>query len=100
LINENHHLGILIPVPGQESWARKTFGTITKNLTITDASPYSEPEKLKMAADKFKNAGCDLMVMFCMGFNKTLAKIFREQMDIPVIVSSSMLARVMAELME
>ncbi|MCF8068989.1 MAG: AroM family protein [Desulfobacterales bacterium] len=100
LIDEHHHLGILLPVPEQEAWARKTFGPITKNITITEASPYSNPEKLKMAADTFKNAGCDLMVMFCMGFNKTLAKVFRDQMDIPVMVSSSMLARVMAEIME
>ncbi len=100
LIGDNHRLGILLPVMEQEAWARKTFTSITPNLTVAEASPYSKPERLSAAAEEFKRAGCDLIVMYCMGFNRTLAKELRGQSGIPVILASSILSRVMAELLE
>jgi len=100
LIGKQHHLGILIPVAQQEQWVRETFSPVTPQITVATASPYANPQHLVSAADRFKTAKCDLIVMYCMGFNRTLTKMIRETTGAPVISSSSIVARTMAELLQ
>jgi len=98
LISENDHLGILIPIPEQETWVRENFLRITPNITVADASPYSDRKNLTRAGEQLKNADCDLIVMYCMGFNRRLASEIRQLTGKPVILSSSLVARVLGEL--
>ncbi len=100
LIGESHHLGILIPIPEQEAWVRETFSRVTPNITVTDASPYSDRSGLSRAGEIFKAADCDLIVLYCMGFNRQLARDIRHITAKPVIVSSSIVARTLGELLE
>jgi protein AroM len=99
LIRENHHLGILIPIPEQEDWVRENFQAITPHITVVDASPYCDPKRLFRAAEILKNADCDLIVMYCMGFNRQLAHRVRVITARPVILSSSIVARTLGELL-
>jgi protein AroM len=100
IIRENHHLGILIPVPEQGDWVRETFSRITPNITVTHASPYCDRNRLFRAAEILKKADCDLIVMYCMGFNRQLAKQIRGITAKPVILASSIVARTLGELLE
>ena len=99
LIGENDHLGVLIPISEQEEWVRETFVKMTPNITVTDASPYSEHSSLFQAGETLRAADCDLIVMYCMGFNRSLAHEIRQLTGKPVILSSSLVARVLGELM-
>jgi len=98
LISEDDHLGILIPITEQEAWVRETFLKITPRITVTDASPYSDRSSLDWAGRVLREANCDLIVMYCMGFNRPLANEIRQITGKPVILSSSLVARVLGEL--
>lgn len=98
LISEDDHLGILIPITEQEAWVRETFLKITPRITVTDASPYSDCSSLDQTGRVLREANCDLIVMYCMGFNRPLANEIRQITGKPVILSSSLVARVLGEL--
>jgi len=100
IINERHHLGVLIPIPEQEDWARKNFANVTPRITITDASPYGDRSRIIRAGKVLKEANCDLIVMYCMGFTRKLTKEIRSVTGKPVILSSSIVARTVGELLE
>jgi protein AroM len=52
------------------------------------------------AGKVLKEANCDLIVMYCMGFTRKLAKEIRSVTGKPVILSSSIVARTVGELLE
>lgn len=100
LIGASHRLGIVIPIPEQEAWVRETFSNLTTSITVTVASPYAEQNDLLTAAATLNEAACDLIVMYCMGFNRQLTRPIREITAKPVIVSSTIVARTVGELLE
>lgn len=100
LIGASHRLGIVIPIPEQEAWVRETFSNLTTSITVTVASPYAEQNDLLTAAATLNEAACDLIVMYCMGFNRQLTRSIREITAKPVIVSSTIVARTVGELLE
>jgi protein AroM len=100
LIGASHRLGIVIPIAEQEAWVRESFSKITDSITVTVASPYAEQNDLLTAAAILNEAACDLIVMYCMGFNRQLTRPIREITAKPVIVSSTIVARTVGELLE
>jgi protein AroM len=100
LIGASHRLGIVIPIAEQEDWVRETFSTLTDAVTVTVASPYAGEDDLIRAAKALNEAACDLIVMYCMGFNRQLTRPVREITAKPVIVSSAIVARTVGELLE
>jgi protein AroM len=100
LIGASHRLGIVIPIAEQEDWVRETFSELTTSITVTVASPYAGQNDLLAAAAILNEAACDLIVMYCMGFNRQLTRPIREITAKPVIVSSAIVARTIGELLE
>ena len=100
LIGVSHRLGIVIPIAEQEDWVRETFSELTTSITVSVASPYAGQIELPAAAAILKEAACDLIVMYCMGFNRQLTRPIREITAKPVIVSSAIVARTIGELLE
>ena len=78
VVNGSHSLGILIPVPEQEAWVRKTFSIITSNLAITALSPYSSYNNIAKACESFTDLNCNLIVLYCMGYTHRLAREIRD----------------------
>jgi protein AroM len=100
LIGASQRLGIVIPIAEQEDWVRETFSELTASITVTVASPYAGQDDLSTAAATLKEAACDLIVMYCMGFNRQLTRPIREITAKPVVVSSAIVARTIGELLE
>ena len=100
LIDKKCRLGIVIPISEQEDWARKNFSHITPHLTVTDISPYSDGRRLSRAKKVLKEADCDLIVMYCLGFTREWAREIRVFTGKPVILSSSLVARTIGELLD
>ena len=100
LLGATHRLVIVIPIAEQRDWVRETFSKLTSAITVAVASPYGEEADLMQAAKMLDGAGCDLIVMYCMGFNRRLTRPIREITAKPVIVSSSIVARTIGELLE
>jgi len=99
LIGRRHRLGLVVPIPEQRDWARRLFSHVTSRITIADASPYGDRGRISRAALALKEAECDLIVMFCMGFNRRLVGEIRRGTGKPVLVPSSLVARTAAELL-
>lgn len=100
LVGETDHLGILIPIPEQEAWVRNTFSRMTPQITVADASPYADRDRLSRAGAMLSEANCDLILMYCMGFNRRAAGDIRRATGKPVVLSSSLVARTLGELLE
>ncbi len=100
LLNDTHRLGILVPVPEQEEWVRTNLSGLTPRITTAVASPYGDESRLEEACCRFKADTCDLIALYCMGFNRGLGQTVRNLTDIPVLVSSTMVARTIGELLE
>lgn len=99
LLNRENRLGVLVPVEGQVDWARESFKGVVGDSVVAVASPYSDREALEVACAEFEKKECDLVVLYCMGFNQSLGQLVREICSIPVIVSSSMVSRILGELL-
>lgn len=100
LVERTHHLGIVIPLPEQEDWARNNFSHLTPQVTVTDISPYGDLARLSRAIEDLQEANCDLIVMYCMGFTRKIANEVRKLTGKPVILSNSIVARTIGELLE
>lgn len=99
ILDDNCTLGVLVPVQGQADWARSSFeGSVAKTV-VAVASPYSRQYLLEHACARFREAECDLIVLYCMGFNQTLGGQVRHMSNCPVIVSNSMVSRAISELL-
>ena len=100
LLRERHRLGILVPVPEQANWVRRRLEAVNPNLTIAVASPYEGEKPLEEACRHFRDDSCDVIVLYCMGFNRQLGAKVRARCNAPVIVSSTVVARILGELLE
>ena len=100
LLREGHRLGVLVPVPEQENWVRQRLAAVSPNLTVAVASPYEGQKPLEAACRRFRDDCCDVIVLYCMGFNRQLGAKVRSLCSTPVIVSSAIVARIMGELLE
>ena len=99
LLREGHRLGVLVPVPEQENWVRQRLTAVSPNLTVAVASPYEGQKPLEAACQRLRDDGCDVIVLYCMGFNRQLGAKVRSLCSAPVIVSSALVARIMGELL-
>jgi protein AroM len=100
LLRDHHRLGVLVPVPEQKNWVRQRLEAVNPNLTVAVASPYSGEKPLQAACQSFRGDGCDVIVLYCMGFNRQLGVKVRALCNTPVMVSSTIVARILGELLE
>ncbi len=100
LLREHHKLGVLVPVPEQENWVRRRLAAVNPNLTVAVASPYESEKPLAAACQRFRDDGCAVILLYCMGFNRQLGAKVRALCNTPVMVSSTIVARILGELLE
>jgi protein AroM len=100
LLRERHRLGVLVPVPEQENWVRRRLEAVNPSLTVAVASPYEGEKPIETACQRFRDEGCDIIVLYCMGFNRQLGAKVRALCNTPVMVSSTIVARILGELLE
>jgi len=100
LLDRTSRLGLVLPIPEQEEWARRTFAPITPHLTVTAVSPYSDGSRLSLAAKALVEADCDLIVMYCLGFTRAWTREIRAATGKPVLLPRTLVARTIGELLE
>ena len=100
VIGDAGTLGLVVPLAEQEAEMREKLRHITSNVVAVSASPYAADEGVKDAAEQLDQYAPDLVVLYCIGFNQTHRRIFRQVTGKPVIVANSLLSRTLAELLE
>ena len=104
-------LGVVMPsasqVPSAEERREERWGG--SDVVVTSASPYLfaeqagvEPEirarEWKRAAEELKERGVDLVYLGCMGMDEEMKRIVQQVTQKPVILASSVVARMIDEL--
>lgn len=90
-------LGLLIPLEQQREKTAARFRTVSERPAIAVASPYAEPGELVGAAETLRRAGTTLVAMSCMGYTQAMKALVRDVTGAPVLLPSSLLARMIAE---
>ena len=98
LLDEKSRLGVMVPVPEQCGWVRESLAGVTTDIVTAVASPYAGEAELAAACAELQEAGCDLAVLYCMGFSREMGGKVRGLVSMPVLVSNTLVARVIGEL--
>ncbi|MFQ5821396.1 MAG: AroM family protein [Candidatus Heimdallarchaeota archaeon] len=93
-------LGVLIPTPEQAQVIESKWNREGISLKIEVLSPYQDTktEIVQEVATSFKDASVDLIVLDCMGYTKRIGGLIHTMTGIPVIVSKTLVARIVREL--
>lgn len=94
---DGRHLGVLIPIPEQREGSGRRWSALAGRRTVAVASPYRGPADLARAAEELKRAGVSLVVMDCMGYTQAMKTLVRDVVAVPVLLPSSVVARIVAE---
>ena len=97
-------VGVVLPsaeqIPGEKEALRQQWGGL--DVFVTSASPYTELEtrkkEWKRAAEELRQAKVDIVYLNCMGMDEEMKRVVQEGTRKPVILASSIAARVVGEL--
>ena len=93
-------LGVIVPSARQISWARERWAGC--DVVVTSASPYAEPGlrlgEWRRAAGELEASDVDLVYLDCMGMDEETKRIVHQETGKPVILASSVVARIVDEL--
>jgi protein AroM len=95
-----HRLGVIKPSATQVEQELARYRGLGIDAVVTSATPTGE-ERLAAAhaaAEKLRDAQCDLIWMTCIGMDQPMREIVTEVTGKPVLFARTILARVIAEL--
>ncbi len=92
-------VGVFVPLRSQTEPLTRKWRTLDAETAFTTASPYaSDHDEISRAADKLRRQRVDLVVMDCIGYTQIHRRLVRQVTRAPVILASSILARIASEL--
>ncbi len=94
-------IGLLIPTLEQAQQIESKWKREGITLHIESLSAYKEQnvDKVKEIAMRFQMASVDLIILDCMGYNAQLSEHIKRLTEIPVILSQTLIARIVSELL-
>jgi protein AroM len=98
---KNRRLGVFVPLPDQEAVARSRWHACGFSDVVTQAvAPNGSDAEIERAASRMAEAAVDLVVYDCMGYGHELRGRADAIAKVPSILSVSLVARVVAELID
>src|SRR5690625_807776 len=91
-------IGVIFPLAEQEDHIKDKWKNVKYNMYFSPASPYHDITQVEKAALELKNKNVDMIIMDCMGYNEKQKKTISRYVNIPVILSRSIVSRVAGEL--
>lgn len=88
----------MVPSPDQVEESTTLWGKYVKQCTVLSASPYEGTEGLVQAARQAQTLPEDTVVLDCMGFSQTAKDVVARESGKRVILSRTLVARVLSEL--
>jgi len=93
-------IGVLVPLPSQIKAAAEKWREVGAEMGFEAASPYGDEEEVIRAAGVLRGWSLDLIVMDCMGYTQAHRRLVTQTTESPVLLASSMVARIVGELVE
>lgn len=92
-------LGVLTPAAEQKDAQLERWRHQAGQIIVESASPYSSIENLEASVEGFRLAGIDAVAMDCVGYTGEMKQAVRAKVGRPVLTATTLLARVVAELL-
>ena len=92
-------IAVVTPTQQQVAQSEKKWREYVAEMTAIPASPYGPPEELEQAARQAAELDVDLVVMDCIGYTVEMKERFQAVSGKPVVLSRTLAARVVMELL-
>ena len=92
-------IAVVTPTQQQVAQSEKKWREYVAEMTAIPASPYGPPEELEQAARQAAELDVDLVVMDCIGYTVEMKEHFQAVSGKPVVLSRTLAARVVMELL-
>ncbi len=92
-------VGLICPLAEQEQDVRRKWSDLTEDLQVAVGSPYGELEAILQAARRLAAGKVEFIVLDCMGFTQAMKQRVRQEVQIPVLLARSVVARLAAEVL-
>lgn len=93
-------LGVVKPSAGQVAHTERQYGALGLDVAVTSAFPYDAAacDAARAAGRELRGRGAEMAWLTCVGMDEAMRDAFREELDVPVVLARSILARVIGEL--
>ena len=81
------------------SWAGAEWASLTGRLRVLAASPDRDPDEIAAAAEALAQWRPDLVVLDCLGFDRSAQRLVRDAVRAPVLLPRMVLAGAIAALL-
>ncbi|WP_024553015.1 AroM family protein [Franconibacter helveticus 513] len=99
-IVDGHQVGVVIPVPELLSVQAQKWQTLEKAPFYALANPvFGTDDELIAAGRDLIGRGADVLVLDCLGFYQKHRDLLQKALDVPVLLSNVLVARLAAELL-
>ena len=99
-IVDGYQVGIIIPVPEMMKFQNKKWQLLENEPLYELANPINGTEQdLIEAGKKLIGDGADVLVLDCLGFHQKHRDLLQKALDVPVLLSNVLIARLVSELL-
>ncbi|MCZ8870510.1 AroM family protein [Escherichia albertii] len=99
-IVEGHQVGVIVPVEELLEAQAQKWQILQKPPLFSLGDPvYDSEQKIIEAGKELLANGADVIMLDCLGFNQRHRDLLQKQLDVPVLLSNVLIARLAAELL-
>ncbi|MFP2466597.1 AroM family protein [Pseudescherichia vulneris] len=99
-IVDGHQVGVIVPIPELMKSQRIKWQVLQNPPHYALANPiHGTEEELVIAGKKLMTEGADVLMLDCLGFNQRHRDLLQKALDVPVLLSNVLVARLVAELL-
>jgi protein AroM len=92
------HVGVLTPSPRQIGDQEHRWREVAASATVRAFSPYRSGDDLDRLCADFAAARVDIVVLDCLGYTVAMKRQVRAQINVPVLLARTVLARMAGEM--
>ncbi|PXW56097.1 protein AroM [Grimontella sp. AG753] len=99
-IVDGHQVGVIVPIPELMEPQQRKWRVLEKTPFYTLAHPYEATEyQLVSAGKELIEQGADVLMLDCLGFHQWHRDLLQKSLDVPVLLSNVLVARLASELL-
>lgn len=99
-LSAGSRLGVVKPAAHQVATTENQFQKLGVDAVVTSAFPYDDAadDAARTAGKLLAAGGANMVWMTCVGMNESMRTALRQELDVPIVLARSLLARVISEL--
>ncbi|WP_312122753.1 AroM family protein [Kosakonia cowanii] len=99
-IVDGHQVGVIVPIPELMAPQKKKWQVLEKEPLYELCHPYQASETELIDAGKaLLERGADVLMLDCLGFHQLHRDLLQKALDVPVLLSNVLVARLASELL-